>query len=80
MSGRQERNWRKLWLFQSVHSQKWIGYSTWRVTAINLDEQTMNSKKVKLTAMIIRLFHQKAIHERRNVTLNELRASEYWVI
>ena len=47
---------------------------------IDLDEQTMNSKKVKLTAMIIRWFHQKAMHERRNVTLNELRASEYWVI
>ena len=37
-------------------------------------------KKGKLTEMIIRWCHQKTAHSGRNVTLNEIRTSGYWVI
>ena len=37
-------------------------------------------KKGKQTEMIIRWCHQKTAHSGRNVTLNEIRTSGYWVI
>ena len=50
----------------------------------NLDEKVMHPvvlpKKGKLTEMIIRWRHQNTAHSGRNVTLNEIRTSAYWVI
>ena len=40
----------------------------------------MLPNKRKLTEMIIRWCHQKTAHSGRNVTLNEIRTSGYWVI
>ena len=40
----------------------------------------MLPKKGKQTEMIIRWCHQKTAHSGRNVTLNEIRTSGYWVI
>ena len=37
-------------------------------------------KKGKLTEMNIRWCHQKTTHSGRNITLNEIRTSGYWVI
>ena len=54
-----------------------------RLQLPNLDEKVMHPailpKKGKLTEMIIRWCHQKTIHSGRNVTLNEIRTSGYWV-
>ena len=51
---------------------------------LNLDEQimhpVMSPKKGKLTEIIIRWSHQKTAHSERNVILNEIRTSGYWVI
>ena len=55
-----------------------------RLQQSNLDEKVMHPvilpKKGKLTEMIIRWCHQKTAHSGRNITLNEIRASGYWVI
>ena len=55
-----------------------------RLQQSNLDEKTMHPvmlpKKGKLTEMIIRWCHQKTAHSGRNVTLDEIRTSGYWVI
>ena len=40
----------------------------------------MSPKKGKLTEIIIRWSHQKTAHSERNVILNEIRTSGYWVI
>ena len=55
-----------------------------RLQHSNLDEKVMHPvtlpKKGKLTEMIIRWCHQKTAHSGRNITLNEIRTSGYWVI
>ena len=55
-----------------------------RLQESNLDEKIMHPvmlpKKGKLTEMIIRWCHQKTAHSGRNITLNEIRTSGYWVI
>ena len=55
-----------------------------RLQQSNLDEKVMHPvilpKKGKLTEMIIRWCHQKTAHSGRNITLNEIRTSGYWVI
>ena len=55
-----------------------------RLQQSNLDEKVMHPvilpKKGKLTEMIIRSCHQKTAHSGRNITLNEIRTSGYWVI
>ena len=55
-----------------------------RLQQSNLDEKIMHPvmlpKKGKLTEMIIRWCHQKTTYSGRNVTLNEIRTSGYWVI
>ena len=55
-----------------------------RLLQSNLDEKVMHPvmlpMKGKLTEIIIRWCHQKTTHSGKNVTLNEIRTSEYWVI
>ena len=55
-----------------------------RLQQSSLDEKIMHPvmlpKKVKLTEIIIRWRRQKRAHSGRKVTLNEIRASGYWVI
>ena len=55
-----------------------------RLQQSNLEEKVMHPvmlpKKGKLAEMIIRWCHQKTTHCRRNVILNEIRTSGYWVI
>ena len=55
-----------------------------RLLQSNLDEKVMHPvmlpMKGKLTEIIIRWCHQKTTHSGKNVTLNEIRISEYWVI
>ena len=55
-----------------------------RLQQSNLDKKVMHPvmlpKKGKLTEMIIRWYHQKTVHNGRNVTLNEIRTSGYWVV
>ena len=54
-----------------------------RLLQSNLDEKVMHPvmllMKRKLTEIIIRWCHQKTTHSGKNVTLNEIRTSEYWV-
>ena len=55
-----------------------------RLQQSNLDKKVINPvmlpKKGKLTELIIRWCHQKTAHSGRNVTLNGIRTSGYWVI
>ena len=55
-----------------------------RLQQSDLDKQIMHinmlPKKGKLTEMFIRWCHQKTAHHGRNVTLNKIRSSAYWVI
>ena len=55
-----------------------------RLQQSNLDEKVMHPvmlpKKGKLTEMIISWCHQKTAHSGRNITLNEIRTSGYWMI
>ena len=61
-----------------------IGVGGWQVKKIILEfgavHPVLLSKAGKLTKMIVRCCHERAAHNRRKTTLNELRSSGYWLM